>query len=199
MGVVIKVNTHTHAAFLCDCQRSALQIQGSGVLSVETCATVLNQIRIPTCYDKPGTSQLVQSAQVTTRTERVNITPHKICIHTRRASLRSRVTVRCPSCSRPSTKWTSSGEPCRCFSIPGGLPPPAVRGRYCRTSVHYPSRRSLPKIPGCSQASCCILQRAEPARSSDCSEGQSSSSLSVPFAGMFQGIFKAFVNINQRR
>lgn len=121
-----------------------------------------------------------------THTERVNITPHKICIHTRRAFLRSRVTVRCPSCSRPSTKWTSSGEPCRCFSIPGGLPPPAVRGQYCRTSVHYPSRRSLPKIPGCSQASCCILQRAEPARSSYCSEGQSSSSLSVPFAVCFR-------------
>lgn len=31
------------------------------------CFFLLLQIRIPTCYDKPGTSQLVQSAQVSSQ------------------------------------------------------------------------------------------------------------------------------------
>lgn len=43
---------------------------------------VLLKVRIPTCYDKPGTSQLVQSAQVITHKHTHTIFLHEVCEHT---------------------------------------------------------------------------------------------------------------------
>lgn len=79
-----------------------------------TLPSVLPQLRIPTCYDKPGTSQLVQSTSVrrmSGKAARHDFMPARRSVCVKQSPVpRYRVTAWCLLYFRRSMKWTCSGK-----------------------------------------------------------------------------------------